>query len=135
MSMGCGGACRKYSENESCVAYEYYAYNLNEERFINKARVYDGVILINKSTFVEPDIHQKIKKKPNGKKMLVTKRIKNEVPYDELLASGLIEIQNSSFCSKFSENGYGITALALVRRIFILYQETGEIANEIHLYW
>ena len=75
MSIGYGGGCRKYGESAEFVIYEYYAYDWNTEGCDNPNRIYDGIIKIEKSAFIEPEIHQKIK--PN-------QREKISFQYDEL---------------------------------------------------
>ena len=96
MSIGYGGGCRKYGESAVFVIYEYYAYDWNTEGCDNPKRIYDGIIKIEKSAFIEPEIHQKIKRRPSGRKMLVTKRIERDVPISEYFENGKVELVNSS---------------------------------------
>ena len=131
MSMGYGGGCVKYGENADFVLYEYYAVDLNDEKYYNKDRVMDGLIKIDKTSFVEPEIHQRIKRRPSGRKILVTKRIERAVPYDEYLKTGRIELVNSSFCSMLSENGYGRIGLRLIWEIYRYYQINGEVPHKL----
>ncbi len=94
MSMGIGGFAVKVLEDAETVIYEYDGYNLNEPQFRNEERVRDGSITIPKSCFAEPDIHEKIKKTPGGRKKLVVKRIPAGVDFRKMIKDGLIEVEN-----------------------------------------
>ena len=133
MSMGYGGSCRKYGESADFVVYEYYAYDLNVEKCNNPNRIYDGIIKIEKSAFVEPEIHKRIKRRPSGRKILVTKRIVRDIPISKYLADGKVELVNSSFCSHIHK-GYGYVGLRLVDRIFSEYQLNGEIPHTVSIH-
>lgn len=61
--------------------YEYDGYNLNEPEYRNENHVYNGTITIARAWFAEPDIHEKLKKMPSGRKKLITKRISVSVDY------------------------------------------------------
>lgn len=128
MSMGYGGGCRKYGESTGFVMYEYYAYDWNAEGCGNPNRIYDGIIKIEKSAFVEPEIHQKIKRRPSGRKMLVTKRIKRDVLISEYFENGKVELVNSSFC------GRGYVGLCLIDKIFSEYQKNGKIPHIVSIH-
>lgn len=121
MSLGIGGSCRKVLEDDVSVIYEYYSYNLNK----NKDRKYDGLILIMKECLIEPEIHERVRKRPSGKKHLVTKRIPRDIPLLELITSGAVQIENCSGTWKKSEGGVDISAIRLCRGLMTEYQETG----------
>lgn len=55
MSLGIGAHANIVLENEHTVIYEYGGYNLNDPKFRNENRVYDGKIVISKEFFVEPN--------------------------------------------------------------------------------
>ena len=76
MSIGIGGYARIVMQDANTVIYKYGAYNLNEVAYRNPDHTYDGIITIDKQSLVEPEIHEKLKKQPSGKKKLITKRIK-----------------------------------------------------------
>ena len=134
MSLGFGGKCVKYGENENCVLYEYYAYDRNVEKCSNPDRVYDGLIKIEKSAFIEPEIHQKIKRRPSGRKILATKRIERDVPISEYFTNGKVELVNSSFCGRIRD-GHGYVGLRLINEIFSEYQKNGEIPHSVSMNW
>lgn len=131
MSRGFGGSARMVMQDASSVIYEYAPYNLNEEQYRNPERIFDGLITISKSALVEPEIHEKIKKWPSGRKQLIVKRIPRDVDYDACLKAGLISIENSRFCWFVFPDGVGKIAMHLLFRIFSDYQENGELPEKV----
>lgn len=131
MSRGFGGSARMIMQDNHSVMYEYAPYNLNEEQYRNPDRIYDGVITISKSALVEPEIHEKIKKWPSGRKQLIVKRIPRDVDYDACFMAGLISIENSRFCWHILPDGSGKIAMHLLFRIFSAYQENGDLPETI----
>ena len=98
MSRGIGAYANLILQDDNTVIYEYGGYNLNEEKYRNEAHIYDGTITIQRSCFLKPEIHEKIKKMPNGKKKPVDKRVTVEVDYPRYIEDGLIVIENCSNC-------------------------------------
>ncbi len=131
MSKGIGGSARMIMQDEYAVMYEYTCYNLNEEQYRNPDCIYDGTITIRKSALVEPEIHEKIKKEPNGSKQVILRRIPREVDYGACFNAGLIVVENSSFCWHVLPGGVGKIAMHLLFRIFGDYQENGELPERI----
>ena len=129
MSMGYGGSCRKISEDSECAIYEYYAYNLSEDQSRNSDRIYDGIILIQKSCMVEPIIRTKLKRMPDSHKKTIEKRIPVEIDLSVLLDTKQIEITNSSFAWHFIPKNVDIIAVRLCRKIFREYQENGKLPD------
>lgn len=108
-------------QDEKTVIYEYGGYNWNEEQFRNGFHIYDGIITIHRDCFVEPEIHEKLKKMPSGKKKLVTKRIPVGVDYPKYIEDGLIAIENCSNCWKVTEDEKHIDVMALHILFCIFY--------------
>lgn len=133
MSMGIGGSAVKVLEDAETVIYEYGGYNLNEPQFRNEKRVRDGSITIPKSCFAEPDIREKVKKMPNGRKKLVVKRIPVGVDFRKMIKDGLIEVENCGNCwQTFDEvDNADIAAIRILFKIFQEYQVNGEIPEHI----
>ena len=75
MSRGIGAYANKIFEDNETVIYEYGGYNLNAAEYRNENHLCDGSITILKRCFAEPEIHQKLKKMPSGRKKLVAKQI------------------------------------------------------------
>ncbi len=131
MSLGYGGWCFIADRDDECVIYQYGSFNLNEPQYQNKDKICDGLITIKLSSLVEPEIHKKTKRFPNGKKKLIVKRIEIPVPYYELLKSGEIHIQNCSNCWHILDDGTDYIARYLVHCIFSEYQQNGAISDKI----
>ena len=131
MSIGEGGAARLALQDDETVIYEYFADNLNHTEYRNKDFIYDGIITISKSALVKPEIHRKIKRMPSGQKKLVEKRVLVKIDWTELHYSDLIQVQNSHFCWRILDNGWGIAAARIIWRIFDKYQETGTLPETV----
>jgi len=131
MSKGIGGAARLVAQDADTLVYEYYAYNLNEEEYRNPEHIYDGIITIDKHSLVEPEIHEKLKKRPSGRKLLVTKRIPQDVDYSALIEAGRISVENSKFCWRALDNGIGLIAMHIIFKIFNLYQSEGAVPESV----
>lgn len=129
MSVGVGGFCSKYLEDDNEIVYTYSSYNLNIPDYRNMERTEDGVIAINKFSLVEPEIHEKIKKTSKGKKLFV-KRIPHDIQLSVLLNNGKVKIEN---CTNTWEllDGYDKIALSLCRKLFIDYQLYGKLPDKL----
>ena len=125
MSMGIGGSCKKSVEDETTVLYEYSVYNLNDPNLRAAINSYDGTIKIEKSALINPVIHKKLKRQPNGKKRMIEKRIPVNVPIDSLIAEHKVEITNCSRCWLKTPEEYDVIAVRLCDIIFREYQITG----------
>ncbi|MGN1120960.1 MAG: hypothetical protein ACI4RV_01255, partial [Eubacteriales bacterium] len=62
MSIGIGANANLVLQDDKKVIYKYGGYNLNEEPFKNEAHICDGTITVQRSCFLEPEIHEKLKK-------------------------------------------------------------------------
>jgi len=129
MSLGYGGVCHIIAEDASSVLYTYYCFNWNIDEYRNPDRVSDGYITIRKDCLVEPEIHEKIKRFPNGKKKKIVKRIVRDVNIGRRIKEGSIEIENSSFAWQLI-SGYDRIALLLIDEIFTEYQKTGRLPEK-----
>ena len=119
--------------DESMLVYEYCCYQIKED-WKEKEKVVDGELYIDPTAIVEPEIHEKIKKYPTGRKKLITKRILNhDFDIDSLFEEKRIVVKNASGEWTFHGNGLGHAAYHLLWKLFVEYQETGEIP--LKLYW
>jgi hypothetical protein len=126
MSIGIGSYADLVLEDDELVIYEYGNYNLNEARFRNAEKLYDGLITIRKDCFVEPEIHEKVKKLPSGRKKLIVKKIPVSVDYPSMLEDGRIKFENCSNCWRiYKDIGADVMIGSLLFYIFLEYQETG----------
>lgn len=133
MSKGIGAHANLVLQDDKTVIYEYGGYNLNKEQFRNKAHIYDGTITIQRSCFLEPEIHEKLKKMPSGKKKLITKRIPVDVNYPKYIEDGLIVVENCSNCwnTTDDEKHIDVMALHILFYLFLRYQEQGTMPKYI----
>lgn len=131
MSLGYGGWCYIVAQDEQTVIFQYGSYNLNDSTYRNAERVCDGTITIDKESLVEPEIHEKLKRFPNGKKKLIVKRIVVDVPYKELFENGKIQIQNSKNCWRTTVDGNDYIAWHLIWNIFSEYQRNGTVPEKV----
>ena len=127
MSLGYGGSCRKFSEDDDFVLYEYFSYNLS---FEDRKKIFDGLILIKKSALLEPERREKFRRMPSGKRHKFTKIILREVPLDELIDSDDVQIENCSHAWKFLPNGVDLIAYRMCKKIFEHYQLEGTLPDK-----
>ena len=106
---------------------------MNEPEYRNEKHILDGSITILKSCFVEPEIHEKLKKMPSGRKKLITKRISVSVDYGKMLEDGTVKVENCSCCWHTTETDLAVDVMAchILFYIFLRYQEEGEIPEYI----
>ena len=131
MSRGIGALANKILEDDESVIYEYGSYNLNDSRYRNENRMLDGTIFIPKSCFAEPELHEKLKKMPNGKKKFVIKRVPVNVNYRKMLEDGEIKVSNCSNCWKITDDGIDAMICHILFHLFCSYQEHGVIPENI----
>lgn len=133
MSMGIGAYANKIMEDEKTVIYEYGGYDLNVPEFRNESRVCDGSITISKSCLAEPEIHEKIKKMPDGRKKPVVKRVPVSVDLREMIVDGSIEVENCGCCRRTFDdvNNVDVSAVRILSEIFREYQLTGVIPDHV----
>ena len=137
MSRGFGGSARIVLQDENAVVYEYAPFNLNEPEYRNSEHIYDGLITISKDSLVEPEIHEKLKRMPSGRKKLIVKRIRRDVDYSALLDAGKITIENSSYCWHMvgTEKDIGMMAMRIIFRIYGHYQDEGTLPETVSLHY
>lgn len=133
MSIGIGAFAHLVLQDEETVIYEYGGYNLNDEQFTNSNYLCDGLIIVGKRCFQEPEIHEKVKRMPSGRKKQVVKRIIIDVDYPKLIDDGLIVVENCSNTWKTycDEKQIDIMALRLLFELFRQYQTHSVIPEKI----
>lgn len=131
--MGYGSISRKFVEDDESVIYEYYSYNWSEPRFSNREKIFDGFITIRKNSLIEPELREKFRRMPGGRRKNFIKKILVDVPLDELLAADDVQVENSSFAWKILPNGIDLMAYRLCKRIFLRYQDEGELPERCNL--
>lgn len=132
MSRGIGARANLVLEDEKTVMYEYGGYNLNEPEYGNENHIYDGTITISRDCFAEPEIHEKLKKMPGGRKKLIIKRIPVSVDYPKMISDGRIVIENCSNCWRCTpDENIDVMALHILFYLFRQYQEEGKMPEYI----
>lgn len=132
MSRGIGAYANLVLEDENTVMYEYGGYNLNELENRNENHIYGGMITISRDCFAEPEIHQKLKKMPSGRKKLITKRIPVDVDYPQMISDGRIVIENCSNCRhRLLESNIDVMVSHILFYLFRKYQEEGKMPEYI----
>ena len=134
--MGYGGYLILDTQDDEQVLYHYACGNVNKGLDVYHADMAkpDGIIMIDKSCFVEPEIHQKHKRLPSGRKKTVEKRIIVPVDYGAYIEEGRITIKNASACWRTIE-GIDFMALRLLFNLFKEYQKTGAVPKKLSIYW
>lgn len=133
MSRGfCASAMLEVAD-ATTLLYIYCSYNLNLDDYREHMEKYNGEIIINRSSLVEPERYSKRIRKPSGKKVLEERIRKRDVDIEKLLDNGDIQFLNSSGAWKFAE-GYDIMALRLVEKIYDKYQEERDIPERVSIY-
>ena len=133
MSLGIGAFCKLIAEDEETVIYEYGSFNLNEPDYRNEQKIADGIITIKKSSLIEPEIHDKIKRLPNGKKKQIIKRVPQDISLSKLFNNKSIIVENCSHCWKTNDIGIDVMASTTVWYIFFEYQEKGRLPESLSI--
>ncbi len=124
MSLGIGGAARKFIEDNDSVIYEYYSYDLDNPQTQN---IFDGIIFINKSCLMEPEFSRLSKKKRKNFKP-------SKIPLDEFLKSGEVQIENCRYAFKFLPDGTDLIAYNLCWQLLVIQQIKGELPPQHSCY-
>lgn len=133
MSLGIGSFCKLIAQDENTIIYEYGSYNLNDPKYENKHRISDGIITISKSSLIEPEIHDKIKRFPNGKKKRIIKRVPKDIPLSDLLENKLVTVENCSNYWETNVDNIDVMALTTIWYIFLEYQEKGQLPESLSI--
>ena len=135
MSIGHCAYADLVATDETTLLYSYCCYTLNEWERKSDRRDADGELIIDRSCFVEPEIHKKLKRMPSGKKKLVVKRvIVWDYDYPEWIRTKKIQIRNASGTWKTDANGCDFMAVSLLYKLLNTYQETGVIPSHVGYY-
>ena len=133
MSMGYGGYADLEQSDTKFVNYSYCCYHLEADVHFPKQN--DGKLKIARTAFVEPELHEKVRRTASGRKKKVVKRVLNDIPLEELISSEKISIVNAGGTWKTTETGIDRIAIQIVRIILISYQKTGEIPTHVGLHY
>ena len=133
MSIGYGGYMDLVANDGTMLMYAYCCYNVNNDDYKKYMGLVDGEIVISREALVEPEIHSKLKKMPSGRKRLIEKRVRQDVPWGDLFDSGKVTVKNASGTWCTNSDGIDIMAFNMLFKLFDEYQNTGEIPE--HISW
>lgn len=131
MSLGFGAFMVKTLEDDNHVVYEYGSYDLADTKYRNIDRHMDGLIMIKRTCFVEPEIHRTMRRVPNQRKKLIEKRVPVIVDICALLKEGDIIIENCSNAWKMNSAGIDVMAIRLSSKLLLQYQENSTLPESI----
>lgn len=134
MSIGYGGYAHLVQADDTLVIYTYCCYNVNLPDYKHFMEMEDGELYIDRDAFVEPEIHEKTVRTASGRKKTVIKRVKRDVPFDELFENRKIKGKNASGTWKTAESGEDIMARKILFKLFNEYQEKGSFPETISWY-
>ena len=65
----------------------------------------DGEITISRDALAEPEIHEKRRRRPSGRKVVEENKVLRRVVFSDLIHLGKIQVQNASGTWRTNENG------------------------------
>ena len=132
MSYGFVGRAWLETEDEEMAIYSYGGEDMNLHDFeAVEAMKAIGTIVIKKSCLQEPEIHNRIKKMPNGRKKLVKKKIILFPDIGEAVRNGGVEIEKLCGIDELEGKRVPKYAFALLRHIFTDYQRNEHLPEEV----
>ena len=134
MSIGFKACADLFISDGSGFLYLYACCNLNPPETRDTAwETEDGEIWISRDSLPEPEIHEKIRRMPSGRKKLIVKRIHRWPSVTELIAEGKIIVRNSGGTWRTVES-VDMMAIRLINSILMDYQEKGIVPEHVFVY-
>ena len=131
MSIGYQAYADLVASDGTGVLYAYACCNLNLPEKRDMAwNTEDGEIWISREALPEPEIHEKRRKMPSGKRKTVIKRIPRRVSAEELISEGKVTARNAGGTWE-TVKGTDMMALRILNRIFTEYQEQGKVPEQV----
>jgi len=136
------GFARLVLEDEDSAVYEYSGFSdcpfEANGQFVckydpSKITAYDGIFTVYKKGLEEPEIHTKLKRKANGRKIEVSKKIPHYVWPLEKLNKGLAVIDKECANAYKGENNdwpYDKIAFYILMHIYEEYQKLGHVPDK-----
>lgn len=132
MSIGFNGHACLIAEDAESALYRYCADDSNSHRDTswNTAEP-DGEFELKKSSLEEPEIHMKVIRK-NGKKHTQIKRITHVVDIEKKFKDKDIIVNKTAINDCYSnDRTSGNITHSLLQKIYLYYQENGDLPTEI----
>ena len=137
MSLGYTGYCKLFQLDDTYAVYRYSGENWNDKgksKSGDSLKI-DGIFTIKLTSLEEPEIHEKMKKMPSGRKKRIVKRITHTVGICEKYIDGEIIInqncKNAFVRGSCQEIDMDYIALHLLYNIYEEYQKNGELPESM----
>lgn len=134
MSIGFGARAHLVIADVSGLLYSYSCYDINRDGWETARDTEDGEIWISRDALPEPDLHERLRRLPSGRKQMDVKRIPRPVLCGELIKAGKVRIRNA--CGTWdTEDGTDRMVLRILCRFFEEYQLHGEPPEHISVFF
>ena len=132
MSLGYAGHARLELEDAEIAIYSYTGedWNVQDKSARKTLESAIGQFTIDKSCLIEPEVHCRVRKKPNGRKKLVEKKIVRPPGFSELIDNGSIVIDKLCGVDADTSNHRPRIYIRLLRHIFESYQLNGRLPEK-----
>lgn len=132
MSLGYVGHARLGAEDTEIAIYSYTGenWNVRDEAIRKRFESTIGQITIDKSCLIEPELHSKVRRMPNGRKKLVEKRIIRHPDISELISDGSIVVDELCGVDAEASDCRPCIYIRLLRIIFESYQLNGRLPEK-----
>ena len=132
MSLGYVGHARLEAEDAEIAIYSYTGenWNVRDEAIRKRLESTIGQITIDKSCLIEPELHSKVRRMPNGRKKLVEKRIIRHPDISELISDGSIVVDELCGVDAEASDYRPCIYIRLLHIIFESYQLNGRLPEK-----
>ena len=132
MSLGYVGHAQLEVENAEIAIYSYTGenWNVQDEAVHKRLESTVGQLTIDKSCLIEPELHSKVRKMPNGRKKLVEKIIVRHPDISELISDGSIVVDGLCGVDAEASDYRPRIYMRLLRIIFESYQLNGRLPEK-----
>ena len=132
MSLGYVGQARLEAEDTEIAIYSYTGenWNIQDEAMRKRLESTIGQITIDKSCLIEPELHSKVRRMPNGRKKLVEKRIVGHPDISGLISDGSIVVDELCGIDAEASDYPPRIYMRLLRIIFESYQLNGRLPEK-----
>ena len=132
MSLGYVGHAQLEVENAEIAIYSYTGenWNVQDEAVHKRLESTVGQLTIDKSCLIEPELHSKVRKMPNGRKKLVEKIIVRHPDISELISDGSIVVDGLCGVDAETSDYRPRIYMRLLRIIFESYQLNGRLPEK-----
>lgn len=132
MSLGYVGHTQLEVEDTEIAIYSYTGenWNVQDEAIRKRLASTIGQLTIDKSCLIEPELHSKVRKMPNGRKKLVEKIIIRHPDISELISDGSIVVDGLCGVDAEASDYRPRIYMRLLRIIFESYQLNGRLPEK-----